>query len=237
LSSVLIPTLAWTAGPIGGATSLEASRVRIGLEVGLVSFVELPPAALATLETEAGAILSPSGTDLRFSSRAPGDEIGPREVPLILMNGEHPVRGGGGAVLGGVERRARLPSAWVYVPAVERVIGTTRSPRSMDLAAQRALGLALGRVVAHELVHAMAPARAHVATGFMGAEWNRDSLLGGRPCLDAASAAAWRGGVRRWLSNESDTRRVARRRSSPPEPSGIRARQSFLYGTPGDGPR
>jgi len=200
---------------------------REALEVALVSFVDLPSTTLKAIEAEAGAILAPAGEGPRWRRSQPGAELETGVVPVVLLAGRHPVPGRPGAVLGGIETRAPVPAAWVYVGATLRAIGATLPPRSMDPASQRALGVALGRVIAHELVHAMAPRRAHVTIGLMEATWDQGSLLGVRPRLDAASAAAFRAGARRWLSNESDAEPMVERGSEPAE---IPVRQCLVHG-------
>ena len=62
------------------------------------------------------------------------------------------------------------PFVWVHVPSVRAVIGLDPRGPAFTLAppASRALAIALGRVVAHELVHALAPSVPH-GTGLMSA--------------------------------------------------------------------
>jgi len=229
--SLLSTATAWIAAwvSLGGAHPLRADPGSGCLAIALVDNVDLPAATIAALEAEAGAILSPAGGAVSWRTREPGAELETGEVPVVLLAGDHPRRDDPGVVLGGVEPRSPIPGAWVYVRAVGRVIGLTRPPHAADLAAQRDLGVALGRVVAHELVHAIAPRRAHDANGLMGAAWNRGTLLGERPRLDAASAAAYGAGARRWLrSATTASDRRANWPSTHPEQAAIATRHLFI---------
>jgi len=93
----------------------------------------------------------------------------PGEVRVILL--DRTADNSGKPVLGATPPRFDVaPFVWVHVPNVRAVIGL--DPRGSAFAmpppASRALAIALGRVVAHELVHALAPSVPH-GTGLMSA--------------------------------------------------------------------
>jgi len=70
--------------------------------------------------------------------------------------------------------------------------------------AQRLVGVALGRVVAHELVHVLAPGREHASAGVMRARMSAFHLASGRPALDEDCAEALADGALAWLAGLSE---------------------------------
>jgi hypothetical protein len=190
------------AASVECASALGAEPAHEPLRIAFVDCADLPATSVGALQSEARAILAPRGRDLKWRRVRPQHDLEPGEVPVILLAGEYPVRRSRGAVLGGVEPRAVRPAVWVYAPTVARAIGLTRPAATGDFAAQRALGVALGRVVAHELVHAMAPEMTHTTAGLMAPVYGRQVLVGPRPRLDLAVSVAYRAGVERWLGPE-----------------------------------
>jgi hypothetical protein len=63
------------------------------------------------------------------------------------------------------------------------------------MAQRREFGLALGRVVVHELVHALAPQRPHVKGGLMADRMGRALLLASDIVIDAGTSEALRAAV------------------------------------------
>jgi len=118
---------------------------------------------------EARSLLRKMGATVTWR-RADADEPArPGEVRVILL--DRAAASSGKAVLGATPPRFEVaPFVWVHVPGVRGVIGL--EPRgsafTMPPPASRTLAIALGRVVAHELVHALAPSVPH-GTGLMSA--------------------------------------------------------------------
>jgi hypothetical protein len=82
---------------------------------------------------------------------------------------------------------------WVYAAGVAATLGLGSGAGPLwSLPQRREFGRALGRVVAHELVHAIAPARPHVNGGLMSARMGRALLLRSDLAVDTATAAAFR---------------------------------------------
>jgi hypothetical protein len=187
---------------VESASALGAEPAHEALRIALVDIAELPALTVRALQYEARAILAPQGRGLAWRRVRPQEDLEAGEVPVILLAGEHPLRRSRAAVLGGVEPRSVRPAAWVYARAVARAIGLSRPPARADFAVQRALGVALGRVVAHELVHAMAPEMTHATAGLMAPVYDRQALVGPRLRLDLAAITAYRAGQERWLGPE-----------------------------------
>jgi hypothetical protein len=101
----------------------------------------------------------------------------PGELRVIFLDRGAP-RAHGSPVLGATPASFRgEPFVWIHVPSVRAAAGIT-SPRTgpgLEIHAARQLGVALARVIAHEVVHAIAPALEH-GHGLMSARLDRAML-------------------------------------------------------------
>jgi hypothetical protein len=71
----------------------------------------------------------------------------------------------------------RIDAVYIFFKNVMRCLGHDPEQGSLMTPAQRRdLGRALGRVVAHEVVHALAPSAPHALDGLMGEKLNRSFL-------------------------------------------------------------
>jgi len=138
------------------------------------------------------------GIGVRVSSRiaAPGGAYaanGDVEVAVTLLRtfgGDAPDRE---RVMGvvpaglppGIPRPVR-----VYLTGIEIALGRSRWAETSP---DTILGRAVGRVVAHELFHALAPWEPHATDGLMKASLARDALVGPAPEVDATHGRALRG--------------------------------------------
>jgi hypothetical protein len=155
------------------------------------------PFEVTQLVAEARGLFAPLGIGLDW---APPDMVVARDhVQVVLlaldrsrgMMGEHTlacVQEGPGS----------QPAAWILVPRVRATLGlpAQRLPNEGPL-----LSRALARVMAHELVHLIAPRIPHVPGSLMNASLGRDFLL--RPAmglLDGALARAVRVAFESWPS-------------------------------------
>jgi hypothetical protein len=80
---------------------------------------------------------------------------------------------------------------WAFL---ENVRWTLREGRDGELPAaglDRDLGLALGRVVAHEVIHAIAPDEPHARNGLMSHAMNRTFLVSEKAPLDGRCGRAF----------------------------------------------
>jgi hypothetical protein len=125
--------------------------------------------AEAVARDEARSLLRKMGATVSWRRGDARELARPEEVRVILL--DRTAASFGKAVLGATPPRFDVaPFVWVHVPSVRGVIGL--DPRgsvfTLSPPASRALAIALGRVVAHELVHAIAPSVPH-GTGLMSA--------------------------------------------------------------------
>ena len=91
---------------------------------------------------------------------------------------------------------AQSQTAWIYLSNVIWALGLQdRGSRGYSAREQEEIARALGRVVAHELVHAVAPDIPHSRTGLMADTMGRSLLLQRTLSLAPAEQAALRAGV------------------------------------------
>jgi hypothetical protein len=82
------------------------------------------------------------------------------------------------------------PHVWIHVPGVRQVLGIADVRRgALDRHDSYALGVALGRVIAHEVVHALAPALPH-GEGLMRSSLSRRDLCASSAPVTPRLAAA-----------------------------------------------
>ncbi len=94
----------------------------------------------------------------------------------------------------GVAPGSSVPRRNIYViaPVVRQVLGhTPGNAREEDSAESAEMSLALGRVIAHEVVHAVAPDHPHAEDGLMHGRQRRKSLLKKRFRLDPGCVKAF----------------------------------------------
>jgi hypothetical protein len=80
----------------------------------------------------------------------------------------------------------------VFAEAVARTLGLAPAGGGWSVTQRRDFGVALGRVVVHELVHTLVPGQPHERRGLMAASLNRAQLVGAAPPIAPETAAAFR---------------------------------------------
>jgi hypothetical protein len=161
-----------------------------------------PSGAAAGLEVfvrgEAASLIEAMGVRVRWRRAASNELARADEVRVILLD-RPATHDSGLLVLGATPPRfAGAPHVWIHVPSVRATLGIPagRAPSAMGALERRVLGIALGRVVAHELVHAVAPGVAH-GRGLMSASFVGRALIapsiGVDPEVGGAVHAALRG--------------------------------------------
>lgn len=150
--------------------------------------------AFADLVDETSAIFKDMGVAIVWKKGALGTTYGGAglpEVPVILLK-EPPGGLHGQSDLLGLIAKNQPAAIWVFVENVRRTIGVTG--QDPGPAKANRLPVAVGRVVAHEIVHSLAPELGHTKRGLMRDALDRDALAGrGRPshaeCVGAVRAA------------------------------------------------
>jgi hypothetical protein len=149
---------------------------------GPVPLVWVDPAGAAlgqgaVAREEARSLLSRMGAAVVWRGAAADGLARPGEVRVILLD-RAAERRPGKPILGATPPRFDVaPFVWVHVPGVRAVLGLPPqgSLAAVEAPMVRALGVAIGRVVAHEVVHALAPQVPH-GRGLMSASFSRSQL-------------------------------------------------------------
>jgi len=126
---------------------------------------------------EAVRLLRAMGVDAAWRTGSPAGTTRPGEVRVIFLD-RGAVDRRGAPVLGSTPSRFEgEPFFWVHVPSIRGALGLDprRTLGLADLRDRHLLGIALGRVIAHETVHALAPGIPHGA-GLMAPLLKRGDL-------------------------------------------------------------
>ncbi len=159
-SCTLLPVAA-SAADVGGDPRPSAPYV---LHVRWVEIDTTCPVDTAEVEREVRRILAPAGIDLAWSIGDVRAEAAPDVVHVIVLSsalGRRGHRTMGATFLNWGK------GAWVSCPEVARTLNVT--VRSCGDDCRRDMSTAMGRVVAHELVHVVAPEVRHAGAGVMAA--------------------------------------------------------------------
>jgi hypothetical protein len=198
----------------GGRPSLGASDLAPGPSSDLPGLASRPPAlqllwfdpsgilsarATAVVSEEVREIFRALGVDVAFRVASPettyGDSPVP-EIPIILLNDDPIVARRPSRVLGLVVRNQEPSRAvWAFLENVRWTLGFDHERDLPAASRELAFGLALGRVAAHEVIHALAPEEPHAKSGLMSHSMNRAFLLGDHAPLDARCGRAFLSGL------------------------------------------
>ncbi len=151
----------------------------------------------ALVREEASSLLETMGVHTRWR-RAASDELARAGEVRVIFLDRPATRDGGILILGATPPSfAVAPHVWIHVPSVRATLGvpTGRPLRALGVLERRVLGVALGRVVAHELVHAIAPEVPH-GRGLMAASLGSRALAASSIEVDPEVGGAVRSALR-----------------------------------------
>ncbi len=154
------------------------------------------PEGFETVRQEVTRIFREIGVDVRWTLGGPGTVYGGAdvpEVPLILLPDDPAPSRDGQRIMGLIVKgQQRSRAVWMFLKSVRWTLGhDLRQPRPRTEDEGRDLALAVARVAAHEVVHAIAPDEPHSRGGLMSHSLDRAHLLGQRIPVDAQCAAAF----------------------------------------------
>jgi hypothetical protein len=193
---LVLATCSLVASPPASAQSRSVEPAR--LRAAEIDFASLAPLTRSVMQHELALVLAPASLAPSWRRAPPEAETDPDEIRVVLLRS-----GGAGTdrgALGSAARRGLAPTIWVYVPNVAGALDLDLDGVATSLEAQRLMGVALGRVLAHEVVHVLAPEVGHARTGMMRSRLNSSHLASGRPALEGDCAAALAKGARAWLA-------------------------------------
>jgi hypothetical protein len=142
---------------------------------------------------ETANLLARMGVTVVWRRGAPGEMRRTDEVWVILVSEGPPAQGV--PVLGATPKRHTFaPVAWVRVPNVRAAVGVSRSGSLLGIDQIR-VGTALGRVIAHEVVHAVIPSVGH-GRGLMSRSLDRRRLTAPSILVEPETALALQAALR-----------------------------------------
>jgi len=154
------------------------------------------PFAYAGMSREVRSILGAAGVDAVWDKSLKGP-IDAGEMAVILLDAEPARVGLRPHVMGCVAKGDGRSALWVNLTAVARTLGLDARFRTAWSGRERLqVATALGRVVAHEIVHALAPQLPHAKLGLLSATLSRAHLVHQRLLLDGDSADGFLRGIR-----------------------------------------
>jgi hypothetical protein len=118
-----------------------------------------------------------------------GELLRKDEVAVILVGDHAP--SGSDNVLGATMRTQTCPAVWIRLPNIRRALGVrSEGPvRALSASEQRLVSIAVGRVIAHEVVHAVAPWIPH-GSGLTSATLTAQQLRAPRIAVEPEAAMA-----------------------------------------------
>jgi hypothetical protein len=152
------------------------------------------PGAYRWAKAETAAILKGAGVQVRWRQAKPAEILRAGELAVIVMSGSGVRSRPGHLVLGASQTGTDSVSAvWLYAEAVGQTLGLRGLPTAGWSGRERVVfGVALGRVAAHEVIHALLPLHPHASAGLMAEEVGLQALSGARPPVDGTTRAALR---------------------------------------------
>jgi hypothetical protein len=149
-----------------------------------------PSVGLDRLKLEMETLFREHGLSVRFHAAAENEDL--QNIPeprinAVVLPGEARSRTPANAMAAALGERGRKYGIFVYFESVRRTLGY----QGHELSPRHTweLSRALARIVAHEVVHALAPARGHADSGLMTEKLTRKLLLADRIELDESSLA------------------------------------------------
>ena len=193
---------AWTFGSPAPMCAEPLPEAPARVRAVEIDFSSLAPLTRSVMRHELGVVLAPASLALAWRRSRPDAETNPDELRVVLLRSIGV--GGDEGALGSTARRGLVPTIWVYVPTVALALGLELEAVATSLDAQRLVGLALGRVVAHEIVHVLAPDVGHGGASVMRPRLQASHLTRGQQALESDCAAALAAGGRAWLLTPID---------------------------------
>lgn len=195
----LLMLAAWSLAATSPASAEPLPAAPARLRAVEIDFASLAPLTRAVMRRELASVLAPASLELAWRRSQPSGETDADELRVVLLRsaGVGPDQG----ALGSTARQGLVPTIWVYVPSVALTLGLDPEAVATSFDSQRLVGIALGRVVAHELVHVLAPDVAHGGTSVMRPSLHAFHLTRGRQPLERDCAAALSAGARAWLAS------------------------------------
>ena len=183
----------------GAASRPEPRAPRLRLV--WIDVLDSAPYAFKGAAREASAILADAGVVATWTLGDSSTMTTADELKVVLMAGvangarlpEH--------VMGGTRGGSQSHTTWIYLSNVLWALGLKPEPtRRLSRQEEEQVARALGRVVAHEVVHAVVPDLVHSPGGLMAEKLGREFLIQARAFLGPAEQKALRVGLERFAA-------------------------------------
>lgn len=153
-------------------------------QVVWIDLAGVPAQAQMAARREAEEVLGRVGVSPRWRVGHAHELRQPGELLVVVLREDRAAQGEGRPrVLGACLARPSAGRVWIYLDNVAWAMGLSRAPSLAGDDAVR-MGRALGRIVAHEVIHAVAPYVQHARSGIMQARLERRDLLANRLDVD-----------------------------------------------------
>jgi hypothetical protein len=162
-----------------------------------LAHVEGVPLKVAVAEVDSA--LDPLRLRVSWTLAKAGKPIPLSPIRVVLL-GRRPC-GREKNVFASVQPASDATTIWVCVPNLMAAPAVRRPDRSW--ADPRLLGVGLGRVILHEIIHLADPGLEHGKSGLFCATLNKKGLVGARAEIEPAAEEALRRAWRRW-TDQSD---------------------------------
>ena len=168
--------------------------------VVLVDLAGLSDVSLEVMTAETSSALGPSGIRLSWHRAKPGEEhdLGSLRVIVLGKRSCGAAIGTGEFKLASVLPALEATTLWVCLPNLVVVAASARGSDRSTFPDQHRLGVALGRVIVHELVHLAAPELPHARRGLFSRKLDRTRLVSGSASLDPTALESLRRAAVRW---------------------------------------
>jgi hypothetical protein len=190
-------------GGVAAAPALAEPNSRIeAVWTDVVGCASDPRDVAATVDN----VLRPLRLDVRWREARPSDATGPEELRVIMVAPTKWARES--HVLGACIPTSPAPAIWVEYDNILETLGLLPEPHGPG--DRDRLALALARVIAHELVHVVAPEYGHDQSGLLAPWLNENGLAG--------PGMGWSPTLVRWFR---EGRGRSRRRKTRLEPEAL----------------
>jgi hypothetical protein len=192
------------SNPRGLQAASDSPELTLAWFSGQISF----PVGFKTIKKEVESAFDGMGIEVRWSEKTAAEQQEERALKVILLP-IAPARWRLPANTMGVYlgNEGRQPAVYIFFRDVLRALGhdanMQRRPNPIE---QRRIARALGKVVSHEIVHALAPQRAHAADGLMRAGLDRYLLLHQKAHTEPETVAAVHSGLEALASSPDEPR-------------------------------
>ena len=204
--SVFVGVAAMEAGEKGGfgaprpsvLSVNEAAAARPLLRLAWLDLAGVPTDVEAIAQKEAGSVMEEMGLEARWRRARTPEAAREGEIRVVLVDRLLVDPETKQPVLGATASESRtFPVVWVHLAGVRATLGhSPRSPgASGSFRERRDLGLAVGRVMAHEVVHVAAPSLSH-GRGLMSRAFSRHALTSPRISFEPGVAVEVRASLR-----------------------------------------